>query len=236
MRVLSETAPLPTVRALGELWAEVARKPLWAPPNFWRYLKLRYNARLTLIDPARVKVLAPAGKVNDCSACTDNCCIGKHSTVQLRLCDIATLVDIGRTDLITHDKPTFSTEELAARPALALQVASEGWRTFPVLKQNRFHACLALTDEGRCALYPRWPTSCARFPYALHADAAQIFYSPRCDSFWIRPDARAAAQAMVVAAVAAYNERVKDYVLLAYARERLAGLGLTTYLHLDPAN
>lgn len=233
---MSDRGSLPTVRALDELWAEVRQKPLWAPPNFWRYFRLRSRIRLKLLRPERVKVLAPSGKVNDCACCTDNCCIGKQSTVQLRLRDIATLIDLGRTELMTHDRPTFSALELAARPALALQVDSHGWQVFPILKQNRFHACLALTDEGRCGLYPCWPTSCARFPYALHADQEQVFYSRRCDSFWIRPGAPEPAHAMAVAAVAAYNERVKDFVLLAFAPQRLADLGLSTYLKTDPSN
>jgi hypothetical protein len=41
---------------------------------------------------------------------------------------------------------------------------------------------------------------------------------------------------MAVAAVAAYNERVKDLVLLAYAPTRLSDLGLAAYLGFDPAN
>jgi Fe-S-cluster containining protein len=182
------------------------------------------------LSPARARVLAPVGKLNDCASCTDNCCIGKHSTVQLRLRDIATLIDIGRSDLLTHDKPTFTPEELRKRPALGRQVSSTGWQVFPVLKQNRFHACLALTDLGRCALFPHWPLSCARFPYALHADKVEVFYSRRCESFWVRGDKAALAQAMVVAAVAAYNERIKDFVILAYARERLVDLGLARHL------
>ena len=206
---------------------------MWAPPNFWLYLKLRWRIRLRRLRPERAKVLAPLGKVNDCASCMDSCCIGKHSTVQLRLRDIATLTDLGRAELITHDKPAFTADELEARPALRRQVASESWQTFPVLKQNRFHACLALTDAGQCELYPNWPLSCARFPYALHADTEEVFYSRRCDSFWVRPSDTSRAQAMAVAAVVAYNERVKDLVLLAFARPRLADLGLLKHLRTD---
>jgi Fe-S-cluster containining protein len=221
---------LPTVRALEKLWSEVTARPLWADGRFFAYLRLRSRMRLKLIDVADLGTVAPAGKVNDCPGCTEMCCIGHDQTVSLRFRDIATLVDIGRTDLITKDKPTFAGQQLEQKPALERTVASESWKRFPVLKQNKFGACLALSVEGKCTLYPHWPTSCARFPYALDVESSEITYSPRCRSFWIRPDADAKIEGMKVAAVAAYNERIKDLVLLAYAPEQLASLGLTTFL------
>jgi len=224
-----------TVQSLDRLWGEVRAKPLWAPPNLWRYVKLRWRAHLELLDPARVRLAAPPGKVNDCAACTDNCCIGPRAAVLLRLRDIATLVDLGREELVSLAKPTFSSDELATRPALARQVDSRAWQVFPVLAQNRFHACRALTEDGRCSLYPHWPLSCARFPYALHLDSREVFYSRRCDAYWIRNDGAAGARVEVMkrAAVAAYNERVKDLVLLEYARPALEALGLTRFLRPD---
>lgn len=231
--ILDLSAPareLPTVRALEGLWDEVARRPLWAPPNFFRYLRLRWTTRLRLLDPANVTVFAPEGQVNDCTGCTEMCCVGPRSTVLLRLRDIATLVDLGRTELMAHDKPVFSAAELAQNPALRLQTASSDWKRFPVLAKNEFGACRALTVDGACGLFPHWPMACERFPYALDWDAREITYSKRCRSFWIRPDARDRAQAMAVAAVAAYNERVKDRVLLAYAPKELEDLGLMRFL------
>jgi Fe-S-cluster containining protein len=223
---------LPTVRALEALWQEVRRKPLWAPPNLGRYLRLRWTTRLTLIDPAQVRVAAPRGKVNDCTACTDICCVGERSTVLLHLRDIAALVDIGRTDLIAREKPRFSDEEQAARPALARTLRSRTWRIFPRLAQNSMNACKALTTEGKCSLYPHWPLSCARFPYSLHLDDREVFYSSRCDAFYLIPDGRAEARisAMKAAAVESYNARIKDLVLLAYAPHALEHLGLLRFL------
>lgn len=91
---------LPTVQALDALWGRVQQKPLWAPPNFWRYLKLRSQVRLRFLNVSEVDVKIPAGKINACSECFDICCVSPHSTVLLRLRDIATLMDVGRTDLI----------------------------------------------------------------------------------------------------------------------------------------
>lgn len=229
-RVLPPTRDLPTVRELDALWQEVASRPLWAPPNFWRYLRLRWRTRLRFINPDDVAVQAPAGKVNDCASCTDMCCIGPRATVLLRFRDIATLKDIGRTELMTQSKPQFTAETLANHPNLARQVASMAWQRFPVLRQNSFGACAALTDTGLCGLYPYWPMTCARFPYALDFEPFRLAYSQRCQSFWIHPGAKSKARAMQVAAVATYNERIKDLILLEYAPERLADLGLLQYL------
>ena len=180
-----------------------------------------------------MKLHAPAGKMNLCQSCTDNCCIGPESTVLLRLYDIATLIDLEKTELIGQEKPGFDAELLEQRPAMQKHLASKAWEIFPVLEKNSFGACAALTTDGACSLYPHWPLSCARFPYALNVEASYIFYSRRCDSFWIRSDVQENIQAMRLAAVACYNERIKDAVLLEYAPKKLAELGLLSYLNLE---
>ncbi|MEO1170625.1 MAG: YkgJ family cysteine cluster protein [Myxococcota bacterium] len=221
---------LPTVRALEALWHEVSDRPLWAPPNFFRYIKLRWSTRLKLLKPNQVPVLAPKGQINDCTGCTELCCVGPKNTVLLRFRDIATLIDLERTELMTQAKPSFGAAELRANPGLRLQVSSRDWARFPVLAKNSFGACEALAEDGRCTLYPDWPLSCARFPYSLDIEARDITYSKRCRSFWIRPDGEERAEQMAAGAVAAYNERVKDRILLAYAPKRLAELGLLKFL------
>lgn len=221
---------LPTVRALDDIWNEVQSRPLWAPTTFWKWFKLNLRMRTRLIDEKKVDIIAPRYKVNECASCTDNCCIGPHSTVLLRLRDIATLIDLDRTELMTHEKPKFSEDVLASRHALKRQTESRDWNEFPVLKQNSFHACGALDIEGRCTLYPHWPETCARFPYSLDTDNLEVFYSRRCDSFWVRPDAQNEVHAMREAAVAAYNSRIKDQLMLAFAQERLRDLGLVRFL------
>ena len=218
--------------ALQTLWLEIADKPLWAPPNFWRYLKLRWRMKTKQLDAQKMKIHAPAGKMNHCQSCTNNCCIGAESTVLLRLYDIATLMDLKKTELISQHKPGFDAQVLQQRPAMQKHLASKAWEIFPILEKNSFGACTALTTDGACALYPHWPLSCARFPYALNVEASYIFYSRRCDAFWIRSDVKENIQAMRLAAVACYNERIKDAVLLEYAPKELAELGLLSYLNL----
>ena len=221
----------PTVDALDALWREVSAKPLWAPGRFVTYLKLRRRVRLKMMQSEKLRVVAPPGKVNDCSACTDVCCVGPKSTVLLTLHDIATLRDLGRDNLMTLEKPVFTEQQQRERPALKRQLASHAWSVFPVLRQNSLGACEALHHDGKCTLFPHWPLTCERFPYALNVEAEEIFYSQRCDSFWIRQDRQHRVERMTVASVAAYNARIKDWVLLTYAPQRIAALGLTRFLN-----
>jgi Fe-S-cluster containining protein len=215
---------------LEALWFDLARRPLWRRPYTWRYLKLAARMRLSEIAHRRVTVWVPVGKVNACSECTDNCCIGARSTVSLHLRDIASLIDRGRNDLIVHERPVFKPEEIASNPALHRTLRSTQWRMFPVLRQNSFHACAALGVDGRCELHPAWPLSCARFPYSLHADDQLIFYSPRCSSFKVDAAWQPAAEGMAHAAVDAFNWQIRDRVLLSYVPDELRRLGLMDYL------
>ena len=220
--------------ALADLWKWTRRRPLWLPPHFWRFVRLRARSRLTQVAAPQVAHGGHAGQVNDCASCTDMCCVGAQATVLLRLRDIAALVDLKRCDLLTLQKPTFCAATLRSRPALRRQVRSESWAVFPVLRQDSMRACAALAkDTGKCSLYPHWPLACARFPYALRAEADETFYSRRCQSFWIHPRLAPRATQMAEAAVAAYNERIKDAILLAYARPQLADLGLLRHLDMS---
>lgn len=225
---------LPTVAALDALWTRFSQQPMWLPQRLWRRLQLlreMREVRPRTLHPDAVPIVAPVGKINDCMGCTDLCCVGPQNTVLLRLRDLATLQDVGQTELIARDKPSFSPELLARRPALRRQVASAAWRRFPVLKQNAYGACMALRDDGKCGLYPHWPLSCARFPYSLDAQTAEAFYARRCQSYFIHPKNAPAAKRMAVHAVAGYNERIKDALLLRFCADSLADLGLLRYLN-----
>ncbi len=222
--------PKPTVDALNRLWEEVSSRPLYARPHFWRYLRLRWRMRLKLLTASECSVVAPKWKTNDCTSCTDICCTGPHSTVTLGFHDIATLVDLGRAELISSHKPHFDPGVVQNRPALKRHLASTSWRQFPVLKQTSMGSCEALSLDGKCTLYPNWPLSCARFPYSLNLDDKKIFYSRRCDSFWIRHDRHQAVKGMALSAVVSYNQKIKDIVLLEYAPRQLRELGLLQHL------
>lgn len=219
---------------LEGLWSQVSVRPVLLSRRWRRQLKLQRMMRTDFISGSQIKPITSPRRINECAECLDTCCVGKKSTVLLHLCDIASLIDDGRTELMTHDKPTFSADETARSPALERHVSSVAWKVFPILKQNSFYACSALDDAGRCTLYPKWPLSCERFPVALNFDAESLFLSQRCSSTRvIETDAEQdRLEEMESGALAAYNERIKDFMLLTHAKETLQHLGITKYLNL----
>lgn len=219
----------PAVQALERLWREVSAKPLWLPPNFWRFIKLRGRFELREISRRDFHISTPIPLVTNCRACTDTCCVGKKNTVSLRLVDIAWLIDLGRTDLMTADKPDFAEDEMSR--ARQRFTESTTFARFPVLRQDARERCLALSVGGDCTLYPHWPLSCARFPYSIDLSDREIFYSPRCPSF-TRSESfdEPRIRMMVDAALAAYNQRIRDWILLDYAWPALERIGVTRFL------
>lgn len=217
---------------LEALWRETTATPLWMPPRFLRWLRLARRVNLKPLLRRDVRVEGPRFGVSKCSVCTDNCCIGKRNTVSLRLVDIATLVDVGRTDLIRRDKPAISESERISS-ARARFLASDAYKLFPVLRQDDRDRCVALDDRNRCTLRPHWPLSCARFPYSLDLDAKEIFYSPRCPSYDIvETKEEPRVKTMIDATLGAYNERIRDFVLVEMAPRGLERIGLLEWLNL----
>lgn len=214
---------------------------LWAPlESRWKRLfsrkivkelTLRASFDLDLLAPAKIASRVAPGMIPDCPNCQDVCCAGLENVVSLRLRDIAVLIDAGRTELISRKKPRFPESLLKSRPALQELVASELFRTLPVLKQTgELQVCAALSEDLRCTLYPHWPLSCERFPYSLNALRKQVVWGTRCQSNKRAPEHVARSEAMFGAAVQTYNERIKDAVLLAHARDELDRLGVGKYL------
>ena len=220
--------------ALDAIWNRVSKRPMFLSRQWLRRLRLQRLVSVDILPASRPKKIASPRRVNQCRDCLDNCCIGRKSTVLLHLRDIAVLVDEGRADLMTLNKPRFTEKERERSPALAEHVSSMAWSIFPVLRQNKDHACSALDTEGQCTLYPSWPLSCARFPVALNLDADELFLSQRCKSTKVIETESEAKnlEEMECHAVGAYNERVKDYLILTHAQSELRQLGLTHYLNL----
>ena len=92
---------------------------------------------------------------------------------------------------------------------------------------------MALTEDRLCGLWPSWPLSCARYPYALDRKNKVVFYASGCTTTRLAEMAEApvAVRRLVRATVDAYNERLRDVVLLAFARERLRSLGLLDFIN-----
>lgn len=191
------------------------------------------------VQPINLKKIAstvPAGTVPDCPNCEDLCCQGVENLVSLRLSDIAQLIDMGRTDLISQRKPRFTEQMMFQRPALFELMGSELWLTLPVLKQiGPYRMCAALDKDLKCSLYPHWPLSCERFPYSLDATKKKVFWGSRCASKQCSPEYETRSLEMVEGAGQTYNERIKDAVLLTHARKKLDELGIGSFLS-DPTN
>lgn len=222
----------PTERALDVLWARFDRS--WRrllSPQLITELRLRASFEVETIDADDVENRVPRGTVPDCGACEDICCVGLENLVSLRLVDVAVLMDADRTDLMSRLKPRFPEDLVRRRPALHELLGSELWRTLPVLRQvGESRICAALTPELRCSLHPRWPTSCARFPYTMSAVRRVVSWGSRCASKTCSPRQAAASEAIFQASISAYNERVRDAVLLAHARSDLEAIGVGAWL------
>jgi Fe-S-cluster containining protein len=219
-------------RALDELW-EKARFRLYSPRHLWTWLDLSHRFDLRLIRPQSVKVMVPRGLLPDCESCLELCCTGPNAVVSLRLADIAALEDAGLSHAITHERPSIDDEDKSwARLENEWSVFS---RAFPVLKRDATGTCALLTEDRLCGAYPSWPLSCARYPYAFDALRERVFLAKGCGyhrelSF---EDAPGAVRRLVDNAVRAYNERVKDVILLHVALEELHALGLLKHLKLE---
>ncbi len=227
-----EVQPGPIEAALDDLWTT-------ASPQFYRFrnvvrivrLRRRFDLRPLRIDG--LKLAIPTGQVPDCESCVELCCTGDDAIVSLRLRDVAKLMDLKREDLVSHERP--SPTSTAKKPLTwARQSADESvfHRAFPVLARDATGTCMALNDERQCGLWPRWPMSCARYPYALDRYHGVIFYARGCRSTRTAPveEAPLAVRRLVRATVDAYNERLKDIMLLAFCRPELAALGLMTHI------
>jgi hypothetical protein len=194
-------------------------------------LELRASFDLDLMAPKRIVNKVDPDTIPDCEACDDICCAGLENLVSLRLRDIAVLIDIGRTDLISKKKPRFPASMLRTRPALRELMGSELFLTLPVLRQvGDMHICAALTPDMKCSLHPHWPLSCERFPYSLLAARRRVVWGSRCPSKKTSPQFAERRSEMFDAAVQTFNERVRDAVLMAHAPDALRDMGISEFL------
>lgn len=228
------TRPGPHEIALRDAWPSVRRR-LWKSPRYWpRSLRLlrHYNLRELRIKDVYVRM--PKGVTPDCEGCQEVCCTGRHRVVSLRLVDIAAFMDAGLQHAISVEKPRFSTKELSASSALYEQVHSDLWKWFPVLRQDETQTCVLLGEDLRCTAHPFWPLSCARFPYSLNLMHRTIFFAQSCRYHQTVPaeEANAAMRPLIQATLDAYNQKIRDLVMVHLAPEVLRDLGLLPYLSL----
>jgi Fe-S-cluster containining protein len=220
-------------RALESLWEE-ARYRLFHPRRAFTWFSLRRRFDLRFIRPQEVKVLVPRGTIPDCESCTDICCTGPNAVVSLRLADVARLVDHGLDRFIVHDRPPPPPVKAMSWARYEMETSVFA-RMFPVLARDATGTCRLLDENLRCTAYPAWPVSCARYPYALDALRREVFLAKGCRSHRLvtLDDAPGSVVKLVDASVRAYNERIRDIILVHVALDELHELGLTRFLRLD---
>ncbi|MFZ9886348.1 MAG: hypothetical protein ACO3JL_02495 [Myxococcota bacterium] len=224
--------PGPRERALEELW-RATRYRLHSPRHLWSWFDLRRRYELRFLRVGAMKIEVPAGLLPDCESCVELCCTGPNAIVSLRLSDIAALCDRGLEGYIAKERPA-STKPAPTWARWEADV-SVFHRVFPVLRRDGTGTCALLTEDRHCGAWPGWPLSCARYPYALDALRGRVFLAKGCRSHRLVTidDVPGSVRSLVENTVRAYNERVKDIILLHLALPELHELGFLDHLSLE---
>ena len=151
------------------------------------------------------------------------CCTGAKSRVRLRTTDIVSLVQLGHKDAID------------ARHALPLAGQAKPHyleKVMPHLFQDNTRTCVLLNKERLCSVYPNWPLSCARYPYAFDADNDIIFWAKGCQSPMEITVAEApdGVKKLTQAAIETYNQDIRDILMLHYAKDELREAGFNQWI------
>ena len=224
--------PGPKELALAALWPRArVRVDTF---KYWREtLRLRRRFSLKMLRLNDLKVAVPRGQLPDCESCTDVCCTGPNAIVSLRLRDVAALVDAGLERFVVRERPQLPRKQLAGSTWARREAdGSVFHRAFPVLLRDDTGTCALLTEDRMCGAHPAWPLSCARYPYALDLQSKHVFWAKGCASTTLVPaiDAPIRVRALLRSVIDAYNERVKDAVLVHVARKELEALDLARHI------
>lgn len=216
---------------LKKLWAEISTRKLFKFKNFFKDLILLQKYDLRFIAPERLIFNFDKNLLPDCENCAKNCCHGAENTVSLRLIDIARLLDAGLTEAIDLDNRSFQADNYFKKYPQNLRfVKNDSWKFFPVLKRVN-NICPYLDKNNRCSIYKYRPITCRRFPYIISNDKKHIIFSKKCHHTK-RLDDKTAQQELFNAALDSYNEKIKDLILVNYARKELERLGIIKYLNI----
>lgn len=216
--------------ALKDLWERARHRGLY-PQQWLKRWRLGLNFDLEFLRVSEMRLALPRGKVPNCRDCQELCCTGPKAIIHLRLKDIANMLDQGLSKaMVVSAKAPDSIGKNEAEKEFDDSIFG---RVFPTLARDRFGTCTLLRDDLKCSIYPKWPLSCARYPFAVDAKNKIIYYAKGCTSFELLPPDAASDRFgyLVTAAVESYNERIKDLLLLAYAYKELEHLELTRYLN-----
>lgn len=232
--VVPHTRPGPLEMALEKAWSQFEHQSM-EPRRLWQRFLLGRRFHLRFLDRSEMTIEVPFGTLPDCNNCVELCCTGPNAIVSLRLKDIAVLVDAGLGSYIHRSKET-KLEILQNTHAASLARDSIFYSAFPTLQRDHTGTCALLGPQLKCSVFPNWPLSCARYPYALDSENRVIFLAKGCSSHRriSVDDAPDSIQKLVQASIDCYNERIKDILLLHLALDNLNELGFLRYLNLSP--
>jgi Fe-S-cluster containining protein len=217
--------------ALNKLWTEVSYRKLFKLKNFFQDLILLQRYDLRFISPEKLKIAFDSHLLPDCANCPENCCHGAENTVSLRLIDIARLLDANLAEAIDLDNRSFRQDKYFKKNPHALRlVSNDSWKFFPVLKRVN-NICPYLDKDNRCSIYQHRPITCRRFPYIITSDKKNIVFSQKCHKTKLTNN-KNQQETLLNAAIDSYNEKIKDLILLHYARKELSKIGLIKYLNI----
>lgn len=217
--------------SLNKVWTEISSRKLFKFKNFFQDLVLLQKYDLRFIDPKRLALQFNQKLLPDCANCPENCCHGAENTVSLRLIDIARLLDANLAEAIDLDNQSFRQDRYFKTNPQALRfVSNDSWKFFPVLKRVN-NICPYLGKDNRCSIYKHRPITCRRFPYIIASDKKNIIFSQKCYKTKFANN-KEQQETLLKAAIDSYNEKIKDLILLHYARKELSKIGLTKYLNI----
>lgn len=217
---------------VAALWQEVSSNKLFKWQNFWQDLWLLSKYDLRLIDKTQLQLNFDTELLPDCQKCSQNCCHGAENTVSLRLIDIARLLDAGLEEAINLDNQSFKKDAYFKEHRNDFRhLNSDSWNLFPVLRRVN-NICPYLDTKKRCTIYEHRPLTCRRFPYVIAENKKNLLFSKKCHQTKKEGNQESTAQKILLnSAVDSYNEKIKDLILIYYAREELQKIDLAKWLN-----
>ena len=163
---------------------------------------------------------ATPGEVPDCPRCQEHCCRGPH-VVTLEIEDALVLHEAHLGWSIGQAQQLDETTPVSGDPD------HRHVKPLPTLKHNEGQ-CVFFDEQSRCSIYPIRPRVCRAYPYQIAESRDHIRYAKACPQR--HPDSSPAeADELIDTAIAHYNAKIDDWLLLTFTPKAIAHLGLKRY-------
>ena len=91
------------LKELNNLW-EKTKNTIYIPSNYLKLLSIKKKFSLKLLKFTEVKLFIPEKIIPNCTDCSFICCTGPKAIVNLKLRDIALLIDNNFSKYISNEK------------------------------------------------------------------------------------------------------------------------------------